>query len=189
MQQRLTLTQLAEQIFSENEARGWWTDIENGTSIRQSRNRAELFALMGTEVREAYDAGLFKFMDDKLPTQYGCVAEIADTMIRVLDLCGADGIDVSKAIVNSEEDFDYLATTTWEGAILQLFLTFAEATELHRTGKSYVPAMVKACSIMLYMNARWDFDLFFVINEKRRFNKLRSDHSIESRKAKGGKKF
>lgn len=189
MQQGLTLTQLSQQIFSENEARGWWTDIEKGTSTRHSRNRAELFALMGTEVREAYDAGLFKFMDDKLPKRYGCVAEIADTMIRVLDLCGADSIDVAGAIVNGEEDFEYLAANTWEGMILQLFLTFAQATELHRTGKSYVPAMAKACSIMLYMNARWDFDLFTVINEKREFNKLRSDHSIESRKAQGGKKF
>jgi NTP pyrophosphatase (non-canonical NTP hydrolase) len=72
--------------------KGWW---------EQPRNKGELIALMHSELSECLEALRAKeqpHMDDKVPELTGEAAELADTVIRIFDYCGGNGIDLGQAI-------------------------------------------------------------------------------------------
>jgi len=73
-------------------SKGWWDG---------PRNKFELIALMHSELSEAVEYLRKKeqpAMDDKVPELTGEAAEMADTVIRILDYCGAFGINLGDAI-------------------------------------------------------------------------------------------
>jgi NTP pyrophosphatase (non-canonical NTP hydrolase) len=73
------------------------------------RNKGELLALVTSEVSECLEALRTKTedgspaMDDKVPALTGEAAEIADIVIRLMDYCGAFGIDLGNAIRQKHE--------------------------------------------------------------------------------------
>jgi len=72
-------------------AKGWW-DTE--------RNDGEMIALIHSELSEALEyARKGNPPDDKVPELSGVAAELADTVIRIMDLCVGRGIDLGQAIV------------------------------------------------------------------------------------------
>lgn len=83
------LNALAEEIHGRNVRAGWWTDIETGENILQTRNVGEMLMLTVTEISEAMEADRKKLMDDKLPHRPGLIVELADAVIRILDLAGS----------------------------------------------------------------------------------------------------
>lgn len=76
---------------------GWWTDLDTGEKIE--RNHGELFALIHSEISEAMEAHRKGKMDDHLTHRQGVEVELADTVIRILDYCGANNIDIGGALV------------------------------------------------------------------------------------------
>jgi NTP pyrophosphatase (non-canonical NTP hydrolase) len=67
----------------------------------EPRNKGEMIALMHSELSECLEAIRAKeqpYMDDKVPQLTGEAAEMADTLIRVLDYCAAHDIDIGKAV-------------------------------------------------------------------------------------------
>lgn len=86
---------LAKQVHNDNVDKGFWpADI-------MDRNVGEALALVHSEITEAYEASLEpSSMDDKL-TDYPAVwVEIADAIIRVLDLGYAHGAVFSNDYTN-----------------------------------------------------------------------------------------
>ena len=83
------LNALAEDIHGRNVRAGWWTDIETGENILHTRNVGEMLMLTVTEISEAMEADRKKLMDDKLPHRPGFTVELADAVIRILDLAGS----------------------------------------------------------------------------------------------------
>ena len=72
-----TLKDLAKEIHETAVEKGWW---------EKERNDGEMLALAHSEISEAYDAVLKGIQqDDKVPEYTGLEAELADTMIRILD--------------------------------------------------------------------------------------------------------
>jgi NTP pyrophosphatase (non-canonical NTP hydrolase) len=86
------LNEMRDIIHQWAKDKGWWD---------KPRNKFELIALMHSELSEAVEYLRKKehpAMDDKVPELTGEAAEMADTIIRILDYCGAYGIDIGNAI-------------------------------------------------------------------------------------------
>lgn len=73
----------------------WWFDIDTGAPLK--RNKAEMIALMHSELSEALEGERKDMMDDKLPHRKAAEVELADTLIRIFDYCGAFGYDLQGA--------------------------------------------------------------------------------------------
>lgn len=71
----------------------WWRDVETGRPIE--RNVGELLMLCVSELAEALEGDRKNLMDDKLPHRKMFDVELADCLIRIFDLAGGMGIDLT----------------------------------------------------------------------------------------------
>lgn len=79
------------------------TACEKGWN-KHDRNEGELIALMHSELSEGLDALRHgNPPDDKIPEFTGIEAELADTIIRIMDAAKAKGWRVAEAIVAKAE--------------------------------------------------------------------------------------
>lgn len=78
---------------------GWWTDPKTGESLKGKRNVGEMLCLIHSEISEAMEGHRKNLMDDKLPHRKMIEVELADAMIRIMDLAGGLGLDLGGALV------------------------------------------------------------------------------------------
>lgn len=101
--------------------KGWWTNPSPSPDIRSNdktwRNVPEVLMLVVSELSEAledYRSGKMITWGDSseaiqkpgggiVPKPCGFPSEIADTFIRLLDICGAYGIDIEQEIATKME--------------------------------------------------------------------------------------
>lgn len=84
--------QLQQQVYAANEAQGFWDGPGND-------NNASKIALMHSELSEALEADRKGIeSDDKIPDFTGVEAELADTVIRILDFSGRHNLRLGEAI-------------------------------------------------------------------------------------------
>lgn len=86
-----TLNELAQEIHQNAKDHGWWYE---------ERNIGELLCLVHSEVSEAMEdyrnSCMTTWMDGDKPC--GFPSELADVIIRVLDMSAALGIDIEKEV-------------------------------------------------------------------------------------------
>ena len=87
-----------QSIYALNKRVGWWDDAP--TVGEKHRKVPEKIALCHSELSEALEAHRKDLMDDKLPNRFGIEVELADCIIRILDLAQALGLDVAAAIID-----------------------------------------------------------------------------------------
>ena len=118
------LNKMAQDIHERNVAAGWWSDLKFEDKVNslvdkgfeynaaqiiletlgitrstiKTRNKGELLALVHSEVSEAMEGVRKNLMDDKLPHRTMFEVELADTIIRILDMAGAYNLDLDGAI-------------------------------------------------------------------------------------------
>lgn len=85
---------LAEVVHEANAK--WWVDLETGEPLQ--RNVGELLALAHSELSEALEGHRKNLMDDKLPHRPMFEVELADTIIRILDMARGLGFDIGGAM-------------------------------------------------------------------------------------------
>ncbi len=84
---------------------GWWEDLETGEDVRDWPRKhfanwvSAKLMLTVTEVAEAMEGHRKGLMDDKLPNRPMLEVELADAVIRIMDLAGGLNLDVGGAIV------------------------------------------------------------------------------------------
>lgn len=77
---------------------GWWNDPKTGESLKGKRNVPEMLCLIHSEISEAMEGHRKNLNDDKLPHRKMIEVELADAMIRILDLSGGLGLDIAGAL-------------------------------------------------------------------------------------------
>lgn len=106
------IRELQKDIHDSNWVSGWWTDLESGKSlVTEARNGtrlgkaivAEKLCLVHSEVSEAMEGARKNLPDDKLPHRPMIEVELADAIIRILDLGGALSLDIAGAIKEKRE--------------------------------------------------------------------------------------
>ena len=107
MDEHYAIETLQRKIHQGNVDAGWWTDLDTLQSLAEEcriRTRfgkalvAEKLVLIHSEVSEAMEASRKNLMDDKLIHRKGVEVELADAVIRILDLAGALNLDLAGAI-------------------------------------------------------------------------------------------
>jgi len=89
----MNLNDYASEVHKANQK--WWKDLVTGEPLK--RNFGELIALVHSELSEALEGHRKNLMDDKLPTRLMVEVELADTVIRILDICAAYEFDLEGA--------------------------------------------------------------------------------------------
>lgn len=103
----LAITYLTKEVIADSlnelaaicraEADKWYHNPLTGELLQL--NHGERFALMHSEISEAMEAHRKGKMDDHLPTRPGVTAELADALIRILDYCGDNNLDIGGTFV------------------------------------------------------------------------------------------
>lgn len=87
----LTLQTIQNKLHGQAKAMGWHNSPrEIGTMI----------ALCHSELSEALEGARKNLMDDHLPHRKMLEVELADCIIRILDLAGREGLDVASALAD-----------------------------------------------------------------------------------------
>lgn len=87
------LNALADRVHEANAK--WWVDINTGLPLQ--RNVGELLMLSVSELSEAMEGHRKNLPDDKLPHRKMFEVEIADCIIRLLDIAAGMGLDIGGA--------------------------------------------------------------------------------------------
>ncbi len=86
-----TFNAIQLEVYTTACAKGWW---------KGDRNKAELLALMHSELSEALEALRYGDPpDDKIPEFSGVEAELADVIIRIMDMGQAFNYRIAEAIL------------------------------------------------------------------------------------------
>ena len=83
-------------------AERWYHDPLTGERV--FLNKGERFALMHSELSEAFEAERSNLNDSHLPHRKGVEVELADLLIRVFDYAGEYDLDLGGAV---QEKLDY----------------------------------------------------------------------------------
>jgi len=167
---------LSATIYAQNKAVGWWDD--------PCRCLFECLQLVSTEVAEATEAERKDLMDDHLPDRKGGEVELADALIRVLDLGG-------------RKEWAYLPQTKTKNeyakwSVGRRHLAVNQAV-VHLSYSMHSPYASAAYSVLLdridAVAESFGYDLLGAMEEKLRYNQQRADHKRDARAKEGGKKF
>ena len=98
---------LQELCHADSIKAGWWPQLEPGGPGLDPLDVPSKLALIHSEISEAMEGHRKGLTDDKLPHRAMFEVELADAVIRIMDLAGATGCDLAGAI---EEKLAYNRT-------------------------------------------------------------------------------
>lgn len=103
---RAAINDLCQDIHIQNDR--WWFDLKTGEPLQGNPFFvAAKLMLVVSEISEAMEGHRKNQMDDKLPHRTAVEVELADAVIRIMDLAGGLGMDLGGAM---EEKLAYNQT-------------------------------------------------------------------------------
>lgn len=176
---------LSKDIHQQNVEAGWWNNAD--------RADKHLFytklMLTVSEVCEAMEGDRKNLADKYLTDLPAFDVELADAMIRLLDLGGFYGFEVKSGRFNQEvSSFMALLNKTNTPAPVGLFALvcqIAQMTNIDTEEHVYTDTVAIIHALAEYYNV----SLLEIIKRKREVNRTRKDHTSEARAAEGGKTY
>lgn len=92
---KLVINGLAAEVHAANTK--WWVDLKTGAPL--DRNVGEMLCLVHSEISEAMEGHRKNLKDDKLPHRPMIEVELADALIRILDIAAGLKLDLGGAYV------------------------------------------------------------------------------------------
>ncbi|PPK99008.1 hypothetical protein [Parapedobacter indicus] len=102
---REALSRFQDLCYKRNKEAGWHSDLDGVpfSSEKQNDMFPTRIALIHSEITESFEGFRKDLPDDKLPHRAMAEVELADATIRIFDLAGAMGYDLSGAIIEKME--------------------------------------------------------------------------------------
>jgi NTP pyrophosphatase (non-canonical NTP hydrolase) len=179
MEKTMNFKQLQTEIHEHNKSVGWWDNVDQFTKITK-------LMLTVTEIAEATEGDRKNLMDDKVPTREMLEVELADVMIRTLDLGGYMNFCIDPHITNRMQR----VVEGYQNNIpvpVMLFFIVCDVVDYARDQSesrySQLLACIAATAVCL------DLDLEGAMKDKREYNATRADHKRSNRVKSHGKTY
>lgn len=171
-----TLPVLADQLHAFNVEKGWWDEY---LSDKTKRYRTAMM-LVTSELSEAMEGCRKDLMDDKLPQYKMFAVELADAMIRLLDL--GSGIGMREYTSTELLPIDAMTKPDQLWHIVSTMGFYS-----HKHGMA--GAIRVGVSLIEQLCVYHQIDLRLMMEKKMEYNATREDHLRENRQKDGGKAF
>jgi hypothetical protein len=182
------INQYAKDVHSACVKAGWWDDPD--------RCIFQLIQLINSEVSEATEADRKDLMDSHLQHRKGVEVELADALIRLMDLAGRykweykEGLDPHPKLRTAK---NLAAKHLWITASICNLAAMCDNNSIFTCANeyTYLCAHSYGCAVktILVVAEQEGYDLKAAIDEKLAYNKNRADHKRENRAKVGGKKY
>lgn len=156
----------------------WWQDLNTGAPIKRDFN--ELMMLVVSELAESMEGHRKNLMDDKLPHRAMAEVELADALIRLLDMAGSPQYRTEF----NATSWVYMWTDNFASNLFSLVRVISD-----RDVPLWEDAIADGVYGVIELAVFHDFDIWSAYEEKMAFNAQRHDHTREGRLAAGGKKY
>lgn len=180
------INKLSRSIHADMAEVGWWDDPE--------RCLVSCVQLISTEIAEATEGARKDIMDDHLTHRKMVEVELADALIRLLDLGGKGTLTYTG--IRSLDDTTYVISPDYP-IIKQLYLInrlifkfgdllfTSDISDRDRLSYHYTDVI----NAILTVADQEGYNIYLTMLEKMDYNRKRADHKRENRAAAGGKKF
>ncbi|UNA02142.1 nucleoside triphosphate pyrophosphohydrolase [Alteromonas phage vB_AmaS-R9Y3] len=183
----INLNELATRIYEQNKAVGWWDD--------PNRCLLQTLQLVSTEVAEATEGERKDLNDDHLPDRKMGEVELADALIRTLDVAGRYCIKYNpeKAGASVDPFCEHDTIGAQHLGINGALIDFAREVYLAQinpaAARSIEHRYHTLVDSIIFVAERNDYELFGALEEKLAYNKNRQDHKRSERAKPHGKGF
>lgn len=177
----------AKEIHNDNVKVGWW-DNPNQCIFQKLQ-------LVSTEIAEATEGERKNLMDDKLPHRKMGEVELADAMIRLLDLAGRCdwryiNVTIAKGLTDYLDKYKAAGAASMHLCLNIQLCNLAVYHHQFKNDSGMVDAAYTRLVDMIHDCASYlDYDLWTALDEKLEYNRNRPDHKRENRAKPGGKGF
>ena len=172
-----TIEEYTKEIHQQNVSVGWWDNPDE--CIYQK------IQLISTEICEATEGERKNLMDDHLPTRKMGEVELADALIRTLDLGGKLGLEYDNTANHSDHiDAGYTIGRQHLGITIAVsyFAMAIDEIDMHLAYSQVINSILRCAEINNY-------SIYEAMDEKITYNKSRPDHKRSTRTLQGGKSF
>lgn len=182
VKENIGFDELSRKIYKQNVQMGWWPE---GRCLFQT------LQLVSTEVAEATEGDRKDLMDDHLQERKMHEVELADALIRTLDVGGKLNLNfIEQALPD-----DWVCETSTVGkqhlGINRKIVQFAEMIDgnIRASKTARDLGYSEIISSILYCSQINGYDVLSALSEKVEYNKHRADHKRENREKVGGKSY